>query len=247
MHISRFADAHHFDHRHTSSTTEPGAPAGEPLQPRRQMPRAVPTPASFADCALHDVRSGLRATVARESAEFGAARELVEQRYTARGYQCMSDAGRPVRETHAVTLLATHNGTTVGTMTLRFDSPRGLNVDEACSAVVGALRAAGGVACELTCLALAPEADSQATLAVLFRLAYFIGDKLDVTDVFIEVNPRHERFYKRVLGFDTAAGERMCPRVQAPAVLLHQDMIQLGVRLGGFPPPTRHGAELTAA
>lgn len=246
MHISRFADAHFFDHRHPASrTNEQGAPAGEPIPPRSL--RAVPTPASFADCVLQDVQSGLRATVATVEKEFGAARELVEQRYTARGYKCMSDAGRPEHETNAVTLLATQGGLTVGTMTLRFDSAAGLNVDEAYGDEIGALRMAGGVACELTCLALSSGADSQATLAVLFRLAYFIADKLGITDVFIEVNPRHAPFYRRVLGFSIAGEERVCPRVQAPAVLLHQDMIRLGERLGGFPPPTRHGIELAAA
>lgn len=206
------------------------------------------TPASFANCVLEDVRSGLCANIASVHAEFAAARELVAQRYTARGYQSMSDAGRPDKETHAVTILATQSGHTVGTMTLRFDSIAGLNVDEAYGHEVGMVRDSGGVACELTCLAVAPEANSQATLAVLFRLAYFIADQLGVTDVFIEVNPRHERFYRRALDFTVAAGERLCPRVQAPAVLLHQDMVKLGERLGGFPPPTRHGAsELAAA
>ena len=246
MHISRFADAYRADiHSYKKRASEKIPSVSELWNKGKPV---LLTPASFANCVLEDVRSGLRASIARVHAEFDAARELVEQRYTARGYKSMSDSGRPYKETHAVTVLATQNDHTVGTMTLRFDSIAGLNVDDAYGAEVSAVRDGGGVACELTCLAVAPEANSQATLAALFRLAYFIADKLGVTDVFIEVNPRHERFYRRVLDFTVAAGERLCPRVQAPAVLLHQDMVNLGKRLGGFPPPTRHGArELAAA
>lgn len=244
MYIARFADTHLIDKqtRRRSKATE--AAAGEIFKHGQLQPLS---PASFHDCVLQDVRSGLRATTASEPAHYAVARKLVEQRYTARGYRSMSDSGRPTVDSHALTILAMQGDTTVGTMTLRFDSARGLNVDEAYGAEVDALRAQGGVACELTCLALAEQADSQATLAVLFRFAYYAADQLGVTDVFIEVNPRHERFYRRVLGFTVAADVRVCPRVQAPAVLLHQDMISLGARLGGFPPPTRNAPALAAA
>jgi hypothetical protein len=244
MYIARFADTHRIDKRVHRRRGEAEGAGGEIFQHGRLQPLS---PASFTDCVLHDARSGLRATVASREAEYAVARELVEQRYTARGYRSMSDVGRPAVESHALTILAMHGDTTVGTMTLRFDSVHGLNVDEAYGREVDALRAEGGVACELTCLAVAEHADSQATLAVLFRMAYYAADQLGVTDVFIEVNPRHERFYRRVLGFTVAAEVRNCPRVQAPAVLLHQDMICLGARLGGFPPPTRSAAALAAA
>jgi len=44
------------------------------------------------------------------------------------------------------------------------------------------------------------------------------------TDAFIEVNPRHSRFYERMLGFRQLGEMRICPRVGAPAVLLHIDL-----------------------
>lgn len=44
------------------------------------------------------------------------------------------------------------------------------------------------------------------------------------TDVVIEVNPRHVRFYKRMLGFVEFGAERMCSRVDAPAVLLRLEL-----------------------
>ncbi len=53
----------------------------------------------------------------------------------------------------------------------------------------------------------------------------------DVTDVFIEVNPRHVAFYSRILGFVVAAGEKLCERVRAPSVLLHAEVEALAARL----------------
>lgn len=240
MHISRFADAHRLENNPYNAGT-----ASEQWQQGKPV---ILTPASFKDCVLEDVRSDIRATIADVQVEFAQARALVAQRYTARGYTAMSDAGRPDKEANAVTILAQRDAQMLGTLTLRFDSTDGLRVDETYGPEVHAVRESGGVACELTCLAVASAADSQAVLAALFRMAFYVADQLGVTDVFIEVNPRHERFYRRVLDFAVAAEERMCPRVQAPAVLLHQDMVTLGKRLGGFPPPTQQGArELAAA
>ena len=55
-------------------------------------------------------------------------------------------------------------------------------------------------------------------------------------DVLIEVNPRHVRFYERMLGFAQAAEERLDPEVNAPAVLMRLDLRHCAdeiERLGG--------------
>ena len=44
------------------------------------------------------------------------------------------------------------------------------------------------------------------------------------TDFLIEVNPRHMLFYQRMLGFELFGEEKICPRVNAPAVLLRLDL-----------------------
>ena len=57
------------------------------------------------------------------------------------------------------------------------------------------------------------------------------------TDLFIEVNPRHAAFYRRKLGFSVVGGEKICRRVNAPAILLHQELRSICeqvVRHGGF-------------
>lgn len=48
----------------------------------------------------------------------------------------------------------------------------------------------------------------------------FARDGVDM-DLIIEVNPKHRRFYERALGFKAISKTRHCPRVNAPAVLMH--------------------------
>ena len=70
----------------------------------------------------------------------------------------------------AMTFVASVGDAAVGTITIGFDSPRGLFVDE------------------------------------------------------FEVNPRHVRFYQRMLGFELVALSRLKQQVNAPAVLLGHDL-----------------------
>jgi hypothetical protein len=59
-----------------------------------------------------------------------------------------------------------------------------------------------------------------------------IGRKmLGVTDVVVEVNPRHVGFYKRAFGFEPISDVRTCERVNAPAVLLRLDVSRLEGRM----------------
>ncbi len=48
--------------------------------------------------------------------------------------------------------------------------------------------------------------------------------KIIKSETFIEINPRHAAFYKRMLGFEQIGEERVCKRVDAPAVLLRLDL-----------------------
>ena len=133
---------------------------------------------------------------------------------------------------------------TIGTITLGLDGPLGLRAEGTHRDVVQKVRGAGRCVCELTRLAVADSVDSKPVLASLFNLAYAAAETIHgVTDVFIEVNPRHVAFYSRVLGFVVAAGETFCERVRAPSVLLHVEMEALAARLAALaerallPPP----------
>ena len=93
-------------------------------------------------------------------------------------------------------------------------------------------RNSGGRVGELTRLAVAEEADSRVVLASLFGLVYTVGRfEHGVTDVFIEVNPRHAVFYTRAVGFVVAATAQLCQRVLARSLLFHLKVDTLERRL----------------
>ena len=76
--------------------------------------------------------------------------------------------------------------------------------------------------CEFTKLAVDNMVRSKAVLAAIFHIAYIYGHRMRrCTDVIIEVNPRHVRFYRTMLGFTTRRGtygsSRQCSRVIATA------------------------------
>ncbi len=132
-----------------------------------------------------------------------------------------------------LTLVASRGTTMFGTLTLGLDSPEGLAVDELYPEELGKARASGARVFELTRLAIDPAFNSKEVLASIFHLAYIYSRLIhQMTDVFIEVNPRHVGFYRRMLGFRVAGEERTCARVDAPAVLLHLPLSYIDEQIG---------------
>jgi len=122
-------------------------------------------------------------------------------------------------------LVATASGAPVGTLTLRFDGPGGLRADETYREQLDAARAQGRRVCELGRFAVARSARSSAVIEALFaEVQRKVRARREVTDVFIEVNPRYGAFYRYKFGFCVAAEERQCARVHAPSVLLRLDV-----------------------
>lgn len=162
---------------------------------------------------------------------------LIEKMYSWRGYE--ADTQR--RDPNKITLVAHQEDTVAGTVTLGLDNPKGLVVDELYKTEVDALRSQGKRIAELTRLAVDENSASKSVLAALFHIAFIYAFHIHkYTDFVIEVNPRHEFFYKRMLGFNRIGEERMCPRVGAPAVLLHLDLNYIAQKiteLGGILPP----------
>ena len=99
------------------------------------------------------------------------------------------------------------------------------------------LQAEGRKLCEFTRLAVDESVRSQAILGAIFHVAcIYVINLHRCTDVLIEVNPRHVRFYERMLGFRRVAEERLDPVVNAPAVLMRLDLAHCAseiARLGG--------------
>lgn len=159
--------------------------------------------------------------LAHSSERVNTASMLVQRKYAGRGYTASSFQKMPER----ITLMAFFEDKVIGTLTLGLDSPKGLLVEDLYKAEIGALRESGRKVCELTKLAVDQTHGSRHVLASLFHIAYIYGRVMQgYTDVVIEVNPRHVSFYKRMLGFIELGSERMCSRVNAPAILLKLDL-----------------------
>jgi hypothetical protein len=162
---------------------------------------------------------------------------LINRMYASRGYQSSPLASQqlPTR----ITLIASDAGITIGTITIGFDSPAGLNADDPFIVETTALRAKGRNLCEFTKLAIDSLVRSKRVLASLFHVAYIYAHRMmRFDDLLIEVNPRHRRYYERMLGFEVRGPLRINPRVNAPAVLLclNFDHAQLQIALYGGKP-----------
>lgn len=178
---------------------------------------------------------GWRTWIAVREEQMRAAEELVRRRYAWRGYQ-VSSVQSPDTAASAtpprIVLLAESAGRMVGTLTVRPDATHGLLAEGTYADEIAGMRRDGHRIGELVKLAVEEGADWKAVLDSLVQSAYMITRVvLALTDVVIEVNPRHVRFYQRVFGFVVAASERVCERVGAPAVLLRLDLEQFGRRL----------------
>ena len=143
---------------------------------------------------------------------------LINKMYSWRGYSGSHDLhDSPNR----ITLTASDKNMAIGTITLSIDSPIGILADEIFKDQVDIRRNLGGKVCELIKLAFDPNIRSKLVMASLFHVAFIYGRYIhNCTDVFIEVNPRHRRFYETMLGFKRLGERRMNPRVNAPAFLL---------------------------
>jgi len=172
---------------------------------------------------------------ADSSGQRSSASILINRMYATRGYP-----SNPLPE-HAVpdriTLTASDHDSVMGTISIGFDSSLGLLCDELYQDEINQLRDKGWRVCEFTKLAMDSVVKSKRVLASLFHVAYVYAHRIKgFHRLLIEVNPRHVRYYQRMLGFEVWGPQRMNRRVSAPAVLLMLDFNhardQIG-RLGG--------------
>jgi hypothetical protein len=145
--------------------------------------------------------------------------------YRWRGYKSEGLAIPSPKTFNQITLEAVSDDDTVGTITIGLDSPLSLQAEGLYKEEIAQYRRNGARVCEFSKLAVAPDSSCHKVLAPLFHLAYIYAHLIHgVTDLFVEVNPRHAAFYRRLLGFTQIGAEKTCPRVNAPAVLLHLDL-----------------------
>lgn len=153
---------------------------------------------------------------------------LISKMYATRGY----NVSKLVKDPNRITLSATDQGIVIGTVTLGLDCAIGILADDIFKDIVDQYRARGARVCEITKLAFDAQVRSKAALAALFHTLYIYGKYLHhCTDVFIEVNPRHRRFYETMLGFELQSEVRHNTRVDAPAYLLWTSLAYMGEQI----------------
>ncbi len=167
------------------------------------------------------VRNGYQIRVANGAEALKAqTAKLIERMYSARDLFPYGTA--TTLEKHETTIVACRGDSAVATLTLRLDAGDGLLADTLYSDEISAVRASGGKVCEITRLAMDPVLGGHDALMGMLQVLYVIARLTHhITDVFIEVHPRHAGFYERRFGYRRIGIERICPRVGAPAVLLH--------------------------
>lgn len=169
---------------------------------------------------MNDDSYGIRLTDTSDGRN--SASMLINRMYAWRGY---SGDHQPSNDPNRITLTATDKGDVVGTLSIGIDSEVGLMADEVFGAELDTHRANGARLCEFTKFAFDPSVRSKTALANVFHLAViYARDMHGCTDIIIEVNPRHRRFYERMLGFRKEGELKINTRVDAPAYLLRVNL-----------------------
>ncbi len=172
----------------------------------------------------------------RRRHELENALRLVHDNYVQLGYMKPHPAGIRIGVHYALptarSFIALIHGVTIATVSLFIDSSLGLPLDELYGDEVGTLRVAGRKIGEVGMLA-----DRRRTLSrgveVLLRLMKHVfcearRERLD--DLLITVNPKHTKFYQRLLCFEEFGAVRQYRAVgNVPAVLMR-------VRVSDFEP-----------
>lgn len=193
----------------------------------------IETPDGSGPC-VDDAGSRLfKIRAAGNAGRISSASILINRQYAWRGYQT-----KPLTQDQSldrITLVASDEDVTIGTMSISFDGADGLLVEELFPDEVRALREAGHRVCEFTKLAMDSVLGSRRVLASLFHVAYIYAYRVKGFDcLLIEVNPRHVKYYEKILGFEVMGSVRMNARVNAPAVLLCLKFAHTEQQIGKF-------------
>jgi hypothetical protein len=207
---------------------------GAPFEANRRLRSIIANELEPALPSDDEVASRLfKIRTADSSGQRTSASILIDRMYSWRGYQ--ADPLPDDQSLDRITLVASEQDVTIGTMSVGFDGPEGLVVEDFFPAEVAALRASGSRICEFTKLALDNDLSTKQVLASLFHVAYIYAHRIRGFDrLMIEVNPRHVRYYQKMLGFEVMGPERLNRRVNAPAVLLCLRFAHTQEQIGKF-------------
>ncbi len=189
------------------------------IVPNELTPVSLNTPELDGVNEQHDEYKEFRIRLANTHERLESASILINKMYSWRGYETGEIA---THQPNRITLLVSGSeNATIATMSIGLDSDSGLFADAMYSEVLNTLRHEGRKLCEYNKFAVDPKIKSMRVLASLFHIAYLYPyGVFGKTDGVVEVNPRHVRFYEKMLGFTQIGREKICQRVNAPSVLL---------------------------
>lgn len=158
------------------------------------------------------------------------AQGLINRMYGWRGYG--ESHVIPQSEGHS-TFLASLDGELVGTITLAVDMGGGLAADAIFRDELNTFRRVPGASlCELTKFAFDAEMPSRKLLASLFHIVFIYGMRRHrCSHLFIEVNPRHRRFYEAMLGFQPIGPLKTNESVHAPSQLMWLEVANIAAHI----------------
>jgi hypothetical protein len=212
-----------------TSTIFPPSPVWRGAERRTLTPDL--NPELLPDGQAGPVNFKVKAAVCQERR--GLINRLLNHRYAWRGYQEVQLPSDP--SVHRFTLSALQVDTVIGTITVGFDGAERLSAETAFGDEIQALRRDGFKLCEFTRLAIDPSAGSKRVLAALFHVAYIVAHRMRGHDTLLmEVNPRHQRYYERMLGCQVMGDERINTSVNAPAVLMGTAFSLIRQRIARF-------------
>jgi len=175
---------------------------------------------------------GLDIKLAENIEEMEAAFRLIHDKYVSYGYMEPLESGCRISKYNILpssyTFIAFRDREIAGTLTVVTDRENGVPMDELYSRELDDLRIQGRRIGELSGLACAGEnrREGYSIVADMFKYAYILSrDILGLTDFCITVNPRHRKYYERMLLFSCFGEIKPCGRVGgAPAVPLRLDL-----------------------
>lgn len=209
------------------SNSAPGAMLDHPFPPIASCrvaddTEAAPLASEVINPDFAVVRRDYRIRLAQKQTQlYTRAGQLVASMYRSRGLMTAS-ASCSHQQPEQVTLAASCGHHVFGTLTLGVDTGGGLLADSLYRSQIDQLRNGEKRLCEVTRLALDPALGCPEVMATIFNVAFVLAREVHGrTDLLAEVHPRHAAFYHRTMGYRIVGPERVCPRVGAPAVLMH--------------------------
>lgn len=148
--------------------------------------------------------------------DFDKAHKIIEDMYSWRGYQ----TSKLESDDDSATFISKDGESVIGTITVWFNN----NLPSGHHKEIQTLINNGCNICELGRLAIFQSSlDARKFTALLFSIVYMVAFSLSADKIVMEVNPRHEKYYQKMLGFKTIKNS-FCERVGAESVLMVLDV-----------------------